>query len=50
MVTVQDGHLAVANGVTTPISRVITPATHLFSAIFTGYSTPSITTVGAHLV
>ena len=37
-------------GEITPISRVITPITHLFSAIYRGYVTPFTTIVGAHLV
>ena len=37
-------------GEITPISKVITPVTHLFSAIYRGYFTPFITIAGAHLV
>ena len=37
------GPLPVINGVITPISRVITPVTHLFSAIYRAEITPLIT-------
>ena len=40
------GPLPVISGVITPISRVITPDTHLFSAIYRGPITLSITTRG----
>ena len=41
--------LPVIRGVTTPLSRVITPVTHLFSATYRGPITSFITIVGAHL-
>lgn len=45
------GPLPFINGVTIPISRVITPVTHLFhKPIFWGPVTPLITADGAHLV
>ncbi len=38
------------NGVITLISRVITPVTHWFSAIYRGPMTPLTTASGAHRV
>ena len=35
----QGGPLQVINGVVTSLSRVITPVTYLFSAIYSGYNT-----------
>ena len=43
LVSLQGGPLPVINAVTTPISRVITPVTHLFSAIYRGPITSFIT-------
>ena len=43
------GPLLVINGVITPISRVITPVTHLFSAIYRAEITPFITSRGPTL-
>ena len=38
----QDGPLPIVNGVITPISTVITPVTHLFSAIYRGPISPHL--------
>ena len=44
------GPLPVISRVITSLIRVITPFTHLFSAIYRGYFTPFITIIGAHLL
>ena len=49
LLATQGGPLPVITVVITPISRVITPVTHLCSAIYRGPITPFINGLGAHL-
>ena len=43
----QDGPLPVINGVITPISVILTPVTHVFSAIYRGYNLTPFITIGS---